>query len=348
MVGKPTVISTFAGCGGSSLGYHLAGFREVLAVEWDDHAVETFRANFPGVPVYHGDIGKLSVDDALKIAKLQPGELDVFDGSPPWQGFSTAGARRYSDPRNSLFKEFARLLKGLQPKAFVMENVTGMVKGVMRQAYLACIAELRACGYKCRGEVMNAMYFGVPQSRQRVIIIGVRNDLAVDPSHPKPAQKPISLRQALGIESPCAVRQPWRLTGMTEDRWYDGDEPAPTLMKSQAPIIRFEGLRRGFVRLNEGIKNPQFQNKFRSLNKPSVTLEKTRPPIICLDGKERDLTLEECVKLASFPDTFKWPGSPKKAYARIGNSVPPNLMRAIAEHIRREILERLVDASNAK
>ncbi|MBN2243850.1 MAG: DNA cytosine methyltransferase [Acidobacteria bacterium] len=82
----PTVISLFAGCGGSSLGYSMAGFQELLAVEWDDHAVETFKLNFPDVLVWHGDIGKLSVEECLRIAKLKPGELDVLDGSSSLPG----------------------------------------------------------------------------------------------------------------------------------------------------------------------------------------------------------------------------------------------------------------------
>jgi hypothetical protein len=78
----PTVISLFAGCGGSSLGYSMAGYRELLAVEWDDHAVETFKLNFPDVQVWQGDIAELSVEECLRITGLQPGELDVLDGSP--------------------------------------------------------------------------------------------------------------------------------------------------------------------------------------------------------------------------------------------------------------------------
>ena len=108
----PTVISLFAGYGGSSLGYSMAGYRELLAVEWDDHAVETFKLNFPDVPVWHGDIAKLSVEECLKITGLQLGELDVLDGSPPCQGFSTAGKRRMDDGRNTLFREYVRLLRG--------------------------------------------------------------------------------------------------------------------------------------------------------------------------------------------------------------------------------------------
>jgi len=180
----PTVISTFAGCGGSSLGYSMAGFRELLAVERDDNAVETFKMNFPGVPVYHGDIAKISVDRVLEMTGLKPGELDVFDGSPPCQGFSTAGKRIIDDPRNQLFREYVRLLRGLRPRVFVMENVSGMVKGIMKIVFVEILKELKASGYKVSARLLNAMYFGVPQSRQRMIFVGVRDDLGVEPSHP--------------------------------------------------------------------------------------------------------------------------------------------------------------------
>ena len=180
----PTVISTFAGAGGSSLGYSMAGFRELLAVEWDNNAVETFKLNFHDVPVYHGDIAKLSVDEILSMTGLQVGELDVFDGSPPCQGFSTAGKRQLDDPRNQLFREYVRLLRGLKPKVFIMENVSGMVKGVMKLVFVEILKELKASGYKVSARLLNAMYFGVPQSRQRMIFVGVREDLGIEPSHP--------------------------------------------------------------------------------------------------------------------------------------------------------------------
>lgn len=284
----PTVISTFAGCGGSSLGYKLAGFKELLAVEWDQNAVDTFRLNFPDVPVFHGDIAKLSVDECMRLARIGPGELDVFDGSPPCQGFSTAGKRKFDDPRNSLFKEFARLLKGLQPKVFVMENVTGMVKGAMKQAYLTIIAELRACGYRCKGEVLNAMYYNVPQSRERVIIIGVRNDLEVAPSHPKPQTKPIPLNQ---ICCDAIASRSQRI-----NPWIGANNPSCTISK-QARDWR--------IKTKQGERKP---------------------------------TLQELKEIGSFAESFQFVGSFDDSWQRIGNSVPPNLMRAIAEHIRENIL----------
>ena len=191
----PTVISTFAGAGGSSLGYSMAGFRELLAVEWDDNAVATFKLNFPDVPIYHGDIAKLTVDEVLSMTGLQPGQLDVFDGSPPCQGFSTAGKRMMDDPRNQLFREYVRLLRGLQPKVFVMENVSGMVKGKMKLVFADILRELKASGYQVSARLLNAMYFGVPQSRERMIFVGVRNDLGKAPSHPQAWSMPVGARR---------------------------------------------------------------------------------------------------------------------------------------------------------
>ncbi len=200
----PTVVSTFAGCGGSSLGYKLAGFKCRLAVEWDDNAAETYRANFPQTTLFHGDIAKLSVDEALERARLQPGELDVFDGSPPCQGFSTAGQRQIDDPRNSLFREYARLLRGFNARALVMENVVGMVSGDMWSIFKEICEEFDAAGYVTAARTMIASQHGTPQRRPRVLVIGVRKDLAalgVQPSHPKPRTMPMSVEVACsGLE----------------------------------------------------------------------------------------------------------------------------------------------------
>ncbi len=230
----PTVISTFAGCGGSSLGYSMAGFRELLAVEWDDNAVETFKLNFSGVPVYHGDIAKLSVDECLEMAGLQPGELDVLDGSPPCQGFSTAGKRIMSDDRNQLFREYVRLLRGLKPKVFVMENVSGMVKGKMKLIFAEVMRELKASGYRVSCRLLNAMYFNVPQSRQRLIFIGVRADLDIEPTHPKAERKPLSAIACVagvnGIPNPYKRRQ-----FNQANRDLKIGKPSPTITKSEVP-----------------------------------------------------------------------------------------------------------------
>src|SRR5262245_14159821 len=116
--GAPTVVSTFAGMGGSAIGYLAAGFADVLACEWDAHAAACLRQNF-SAPVYDGDIHAL---DPAELP-LAPGELDLLDGSPPCQGFSALGNRREHDPRNQLWRPFARLAEAWQPRALVIENV---------------------------------------------------------------------------------------------------------------------------------------------------------------------------------------------------------------------------------
>jgi DNA (cytosine-5)-methyltransferase 1 len=298
MVNAPTVISTFAGCGGSSLGYKMAGFHELLAVEWDDNAVETFKLNFPEVPVYHGDIAKLTGGECMKLAGgIKPGELDVLDGSPPCQGFSTAGKRKYDDPRNSLFMEYARLLSELQPKVFVMENVTGMVKGHMKQAYLKITATLRACGYRVRGEVMNAMYYGVPQSRRRVIIIGVRNDINIEPTHPKPETKPISVESVFQEEKGKRYVTFRNKGGGLLNSFRSSAHPLPTILKATG--VQYYGDKE---------------------TRASVPL----------------YILKRC---ASYPNTYVFSGTEQDILERIGNSVPPNLMLAVASHVRKQVLE---------
>lgn len=327
MVSKqPTVISTFAGCGGSSLGYKLAGFKELLAVEWDDNAVETFKMNFPDVPVYHGDIKNLTGAECMELAGIEKGELDILDGSPPCQGFSTAGQRKYDDPRNSLFKEYARLLNDLQPKVFVMENVTGLVKGHMKQAYLTIIKTLRECGYRAKGEVLNAMYYNVPQSRERVIIIGVREDLGIEPSHPKPQSKPITVRQALeGVKNDVEVRQ-------LKPFLSDYAKIHPGGWNTDLAIYKKV---KGNTASGASLKWCEWDSVCGTIIKAEIASSGVVHP-----DKQRYLSLSEIKRLSSFPDAFSFTDR-AAGVVRIGNAVPPNLMRAIAEHIRDNILEGL-------
>lgn len=257
----PTVISTFAGCGGSSLGYSMAGFRELLAVEWDQNAVDTFRLNFPDVPVYHGDIAALSVEDCLARTGLQPGELDVFDGSPPCQGFSTAGKRMIDDPRNQLFREYVRLLRGLMPRVFVMENVSGMIKGKMKLVFAEIMRELKASGYLVSARLLNAMYFNVPQSRERMIFIGVREDLGVPPSHPAAQAHAIVMADVLPITSAR-----YDTKGAFSKRTFDpGRDVFPTITKGNRCHIpcRINGEPERYLGPDEAKLLASFPHRFR-------------------------------------------------------------------------------------
>lgn len=310
----PTVISTFAGCGGSSLGYSMAGFRELLAVEWDEHAVACFRANFPDVPVHHGDISKLSVDEVLARTGLKPGELDVFDGSPPCQGFSIAGKRVFGDSRNQLFREYCRLLKGLQPRAFVMENVSGMVKGSMKLIFAECLRELKLCGYAVSARLLRAEFFGVPQDRSRMIFSGVRADIDVPPSHPVAETAPVSLSAAL-------------------DRLDALDVPARPLSPLQ--VTRWRETKPGHAH------SERFSLKRLAWNRPANTLLKVPGSGGLMHPDEpRLLSVGEMKRISSFPDEYVFRGSWLDATNRMGNCVPPLLMRSVARHIRERVLQK--------
>lgn len=307
-----TVISLFAGCGGSSLGYKMAGFKELLAVEWDKNAAETFSMNFPDVPIFIGDIANLSGKECMDLAGISSGELSVLDGSPPCQGFSMIGKRNIDDPRNVLFAEFVRLLKELRPKVFVMENVTGLVQGHMKKYYLEIVETLRSCGYRVNGQILNAQYFSVPQKRRRVIIIGVRDDLDILPSHPLPQTRPSGPKK----ESHSDGRV------LTEKENYKVRRHKTKNIMKKSAFGYHEITEREPV--NTIIKTHILTNGFywpegNVLRMPSET---------------------ELKRMGSFPDDFKFT-SYKKAWERIGNSVPPMLMKAIAEHIKKEILDKV-------
>lgn len=319
----PTVVSTFAGCGGSSLGYSMSGFHEKLAVEWDQNAADTFRLNFPNVPIYQGDITNLSVDEVLRMTKLKPGELDVFDGSPPCQGFSTAGKRILDDPRNQLFRQFTRLLVGLQPKVMVMENVSGMVKGKMKLIFAEIIRELRACGYQVSARLLDARYFGVPQGRQRMIFIGVRNDLKILPTHPVAMTIPTTASEAIG-DLP------------TDDLCMLGKQELVDLWTRCQPGKSFST-----VHPKGNYFNTQKASPFRVFPTVTKTTLGKSGSGICHWEKPGLLSIPMLKRAGSFPLEFQFIGDFKDQWARIGNSVPPLFMRSISAHIRENILDKV-------
>lgn len=307
-----TYLSTFAGCGGSSLGYKWAGGHGVAAVEFDDNAVETYRLNFPDTPVLHRDICTVTAQELLDLTGLQVGDLDILDGSPPCQGFSTAGKRVLTDPRNSLFREYVRLIEGLQPKVFVMENVSGMVKGKMRLIFREIMLALKATGYMVRCKLLNAMYYEVPQSRERLIWIGVRPDIGREPGFPGPVGKP---------------------TGFTPEEagpgpWWLSEQAQAGLVAHKA---RHEALGNGWG------------YTLQSRDKPCPTVRKGGhiPSGACVvvdNGKWRLFSSVDLRRAASLPDGYALAGSWKDHFERIGNSVPPRFMYHIASHIRDHIL----------
>lgn len=246
-----TVASLFAGCGGSSLGYRMAGFRVVWASEFVPAAQDSYRANMaPGTVLDGRDVRLVKPGEILDATGLALGDLDLLDGSPPCQAFSTAGRRdkgwgqereyaHGAKQRNEdLFWEYVRIRDGLMPRTFVAENVSGLVKGVAK-GYFVEILRLLKKGYRVEARLLDAQWLGVPQARQRIIFVGVREDLGLAPAFPSPLPHRYSVRDAL----------PWlgRVVHDTTGKGGDGginsfstgvvtDRPAPTITNGMGSI----------------------------------------------------------------------------------------------------------------
>ena len=193
-----TVISTFSGAGGSSLGLRMAGFKCLWANEFVQAAQEVYRQNFPDTFLNPNDIRTITSEDIYRETGAKKGSIDLMEGSPPCSSFSTAGQKeknwgkekKYSTDKvqrtDDLFFEYTRLLRSIKPKMFVAENVSGLVKGVSIGYFKEIMQEFENAGYKVRAQLLDAAWLGVPQKRQRLIFLGARDDLGVEPEYPKP------------------------------------------------------------------------------------------------------------------------------------------------------------------
>ena len=318
---KPTVVSTFAGGGGSSLGYHWAGFDELLAIDFDKNSCETLSANFD-FPIWQRDIKEVTPEEILNFCKIKKGELDILDGSPPCQGFSTAGKRNLNDSRNDLFLDFVRLVNGLQPKVFVMENVSGMIKGRYKGKFNEILKTLKDTEYNVKVKLMNAMWYEVPQSRERLFFIGVRKDLNIKPTFPEPSKTFITVEQSIKdlINS-------------------EPDRPIKDWLVKAYRELKPNNIEKIFIKY-KGTSGSSFSIKLLRKNYPSNTLTKT---IISVTGllhycKPRYITILEAKRLCSFPDNYILLGDYSEQWARLGNSVMPKTMYHIAKHIKDKIL----------
>ena len=369
----PNVIDLFAGCGGMSLGFELAGYDVPLAIEMDEWASETYRKNHPKTKVLTEDVTKLTNLDDL----LDPNvEVDGIVGGPPCQGFSLSGSRDPKDPRNSLFMEFVRFVRRYEPKFFVMENVKGILSMRTRdgrKAVDAILEEFRNAGYSVDFHVVNAAEFGVPQTRVRVMFIGIRNDFPYE-------RERISPKGFLfGSEQETVERAISDLPALNAG---EGDEeqeyPCPPkneyqeLMRKGSDVVRNHVAMRHSKRLVERFARIGFgqsvadvpaehgqrkrgdagrtsgksysQNNMRPYpDRPSPTIPASFQSNFVHPYQDRNYTAREGARLQSFPDSYVFCGKRTtmsweknlSQYKQIGNAVPPLLAKGIAETISR-------------
>lgn len=363
-----THVSTFSGGGGTCLGFRLAGFKTLWANDCDQRASSCYRANLRDTHLDVRPIQDVTAKDLLEEIGLERGELDVFEGSPPCTSFSTAGkrARGWGETKEhagvvqqqieDLFFEWLRLLDGLHPRAFVAENVSGMVKGVAKGYFKLVLREMQRLGYRTEARVLDAQWLGVPQQRQRVIFIGVRDDLKLAPTFPTPLPYRYSIRDAI----------PWidgsieGATGFDEHAPQDSDRPIEAMLAGRVTRVKFDP-RGQFTTKEMDVDRDQMmtvtvENRAHIKVETTVTphasptprvrkANKSRPlPTVLADHRgfsdidigadvdRRKLTILEVKRLCSFPDDYdlKPAGGYTHQWARLGNSVPPLMAFHIA------------------
>ncbi len=338
---RPTAIDLFAGAGGMTLGLKRAGFDVVGAVEVDELACTTYRANHPEVHLWQKNIRGLAAKDVLKRLKLQPGELDLLAGCPPCQGFSSIttlnGNRNVDDPRNDLVLEYARFVRVLRPKGLLMENVPGL----MTDALMTELCEiLNRLGYPTEGhvQVLNAADFGVPQRRRRLVML-TASDVKV--TFAKPRKKRVTVRQTINQLGAA---------GSSGDVLHDVPERRSAEVIARIAKIPHNGGSRGDLGPEAQLKCHRrrvvgFKDIYGRMHwdKPAPTI--TGGCVNPSKGRflhpeaNRSITLREAALLQGFPENYIFSLDRGKfaAAGLIGNALPPAFVEAHAKQFARAL-----------
>lgn len=365
-----TSIDLFSGCGGMSLGFQMAGIHSILASDIDENCEKTFRRNFIDTPFLCKDIIQIQKDE---IDKLINGIIpDIIIGGPPCQGFSLANKNRNKvaeDPRNKLFYHFVKFINWYSPKAFVMENVKGLLSMQNGKVIETIVNEFSSAGsgYNVAVKILKASDFGVPQQRERVIIIGIRKDLNIFPSFPTPhCTEPISVDMAISDLpqisagegenimtypiSPQNEYQKWMRQRSSSVRNHISMKHTKRIIErfhaikcGQSLVDVWEthgSVKRGQPTEKSTIKFAQ-NNQRMFGDRPAPTIAASFQSNFIHPHLDRNLTAREGARLQSFPDDFVFEGMRTKMswehglsqYQQIGNAVPVLLAYAIAKNL---------------
>jgi DNA (cytosine-5)-methyltransferase 1 len=346
-------ISLFSGAMGLDLGLEHSGFEALVCAENDKACVQTIKLNRPHLPVLH-DITRLSGKEILRAAALKVGDVDAVVGGPPCQAFSTAGRRLSTqDPRGNLVYEFVRIVSETKPRFFVMENVKGLVSaalvhkplkdrngGAIREdeqlgsAFRQIMHDFQRIGYKIIWGVLDAVNYGVPQFRERLIIVGSRDgeDIFIPcPTHfmrhQDPAYRWATLGQAIiDLEDepgPCGRFSSERAKYLVKIRPGENWRALPKndIPKALGGAFQASGGKMGFYRR-------------LSYNEPCPTLVTSpvqKATSLCHPAKTRPLSTLEYARIQGFPQSWEFHGSMADVYRQLGNAVPVGLGKAIGQ-----------------
>ncbi len=323
----PNIVSLFTGAGGLDLGFKNAGFRTIWANEFDKTIWDTFQFNFPETVLDKRSIRDVSTEEIP--------EADGIIGGPPCQSWSEAGAGRgINDQRGQLFFDYIRILMAKKPKFFLVENVSGILSARHKDAFQSFLNEFEKAGYVISWELVNANDYGVPEDRQRVIIVGFRKDLGKQFIFPEKQTYKPTLKDAI----------------------FDLPDALPSAEKNKTNglllIPNHEYMTGGFSSIYMS------RNRVRGWNEPSFTIQAggrhapihpQAPKMISVGenkkifepGKEhlyRRLSVRECARIQTFPDSYIFRYKDiADGYKMIGNAVPVKLAEALAKQIKKQL-----------
>ena len=322
-----TAIELFAGAGGLALGLEQAGIKTVEYVELDKACCETLRTNRPKWNVVCADIHNVDF-------RKYKNRIDIVTGGFPCQAFSFAGKKLgFEDTRGTLFYEFARCVQEVQPKMFMAENVRGLVSHDHGRTLATIIDVFESLGYHIQKKILNACYYGVGQKRERIVIIGIRNDLDIKFEYPIPDKNWTTLRTALkncpvslGVEYSEKKKKILELVP-PGGCWVD--LPEDIAKEYMGKSYYSGGGRRGMARRI-------------SWDEPCLTLTcspSQKQTERCHPNETRPFTIQESARIQSFPDDWVFCGGIGDQYKQVGNAVPVELARRIGIQLINSIRE---------
>lgn len=333
------IVDLFSGAGGFQIGFEREGFETVLSTDFDEDCEKVHKRNRPNVPFLRMDVHDLTSDILDKYIDPET-NIDVLIGGPPCQGFSTIGKRISSDPekrnafdpRNTLFREYIRILNHLKPKFFVMENVQGLLTRDKGRIFEEVKATFKKTGYEFNHVILNAADYGVPQIRNRVFFYGNRVGVKMNP--------PIPLCD--GSEA-----KPYKTVGEAIGDLADiPDNPEinhVALKHGEKNIRRYslipEGGRLPEDQLPPELYRKNFGNTFKRLHrdKPSLTMVPGHNAFPIHPWLNRSLTVREAARIQTFPDEYIFMGPRQKQCMQVGNAVPPVMAQCWAKYLKEEL-----------
>lgn len=334
-------IDLFSGAGGLHLGFERAGYSIKLCIDNDALVERTHKRNFPNIPFINDDIRE--VPASVIKTYLNSETVDVVIGGPPCQGFSTIGKRVSSnpsirakhDPRNELVLTYAKLIRELRPKFIVMENVKGILTSSGGEYLKKVLQLLREAGYDAQYKLINMADYGVPEIRERVIILGNRVGLPVEFPPPDHSDNP---KDGLLPWNNC-----WDAIKDLIDMEDTPEFNHVALKHTEKNIARYKLIPEG-GRLPEDALPPELYRK--NFGNTYKRLSRTRPALTMVPGNDafpihpvlhRSLTVREAARIQTFPDSIIFEGNRRQQGHQVGNAVPPMFSEKLANFITKQI-----------